>query len=110
MLNIARNTAIDHLRSKSGKADKLTSSNEDLQIADNREEAAYPAHENIGLKEIVNVLKQEQKLIITLAFFEGYTQNEIAQRLNIPLGTVKTRYRNALHLLKNSLKEKITSL
>lgn len=40
-----------------------------------------------------------------MAYYEGYTQQEIAEKLNIPLGTIKTRTRGALLELKKILKE-----
>jgi RNA polymerase sigma factor (sigma-70 family) len=105
MLNISRNHAIDHIRSKQGKFERKQLV-EDLSFLKHHDGANDTKHEHIGLKNIVGNLKSEQKIIINMAFFEGYTQSEIAERLQIPLGTVKTRYRNALSLLKDALKER----
>ena len=52
--------------------------------------------DKIGLKEVVSRMKAEHKIIIDLAYFGGFTQDEIAKKLNMPLGTVKTRTRAAL--------------
>jgi RNA polymerase sigma-70 factor (ECF subfamily) len=98
MLNIARNTAIDHLRSKQGKAEKNIRSIDQTSI---NKIALQP--EYIGLKKIVENLKEDQREIIDLAFFEGYSHSEIAEKLNIPLGTVKTRCRNAIRELRKSV-------
>ena len=49
-------------------------------------------------------LKPEYKVIIDLAYFGGYTQEEISQELNLPLGTVKTRARAALIELRKVIK------
>ena len=57
--------------------------------------------DTIGVKEIVGRLGFEHKEIIDLMYFKGLTQNEIAERLNIPLGTVKTRSRTAIMKLRN---------
>lgn len=98
MLNIARNSAIDYLRSKQGKIDKK------LQPVDSYSQAEAPHFavelNETGLNQIVSSLKTEQLEIITLGFYEGYTQAEIAVKLNIPLGTVKTRCRAALNTLR----------
>ncbi len=102
MLNVARNTSIDYLRSKQGRFDKAVQSTDVLNSA-HAHGGANTNHDHIGLKKIVNELKTEQKEIIDLAFFEGYTQNEIAEKLQIPLGTVKTRCRKAICVLRKSL-------
>lgn len=98
MLNIARNSAIDYIRSKQGKIDKK------LQPVDNFTEVESPNFtvelNETGISQIVRSLKDDQLEIINLSFFEGYTQVEIAEKLNIPLGTVKTRCRNALTTLR----------
>jgi RNA polymerase sigma-70 factor (ECF subfamily) len=56
------------------------------------------------LKRIVERLKKEHRVLIDLAYFKGYTHEEIAQIEDIPLGTVKTRIRNALMQLREYLK------
>ena len=50
-------------------------------------------------------LPQEQRAALQLAYFEGLTQSEIAQRMNSPLGTVKTRVRQALQALAAQLSD-----
>lgn len=44
--------------------------------------------------------------MIDLAYYKGYTQEEISKELDIPIGTVKTRIRKALLILRNQFKEK----
>jgi RNA polymerase sigma-70 factor (ECF subfamily) len=46
------------------------------------------------------LLNEDQRRIIDMAYFEGYTQSEIAEKTGIPLGTVKTRMRAAILELK----------
>ena len=48
-------------------------------------------------------LKPEQRSIIDLAYFNGYTQDEISKEMGIPLGTVKTRMRAAIIELRKML-------
>jgi RNA polymerase sigma factor (sigma-70 family) len=103
MLNIVRNTAIDHLRSKQGKLEKKNQPMEAVAILSMPSLTTETSHEHIGLKKIVGELKQDQHEIINLAFFEGYTQDEISKKLQIPLGTVKTKCRAALLLLRKTL-------
>lgn len=97
MLNISRNLAIDKIRSKQYRVGKTT---KDLTVTSHASfstEAFRPEH--IGLKAIVETLNPEQKQIIDLMYFEGFTQSEIAEEFDIPLGTVKTRARSAIKAL-----------
>ena len=104
MLNIARNASIDTLRSRSYQN---TQKNQPLQENADWSEGVRPAFlnvDNIGLKKVVERLKKEHRVLIDLAYFKGYTHEEIAQIEGIPLGTVKTRIRNALMQLREYLK------
>lgn len=100
MLNIGRNLALDKLRSKEFKAKQKTDDvTENVSISDLQySEANKP--EFIGIKDIVNQLPAEQKLLIDLMYFQGYSQSEISEQLEMPLGTVKTRVRAAMQSLK----------
>jgi RNA polymerase sigma-70 factor (ECF subfamily) len=49
-------------------------------------------------------LKEDHRVLIELAYFKGYTHEEIAEIEGLPLGTVKTRIRNALIQLRNLMK------
>ncbi|MBC8048438.1 MAG: sigma-70 family RNA polymerase sigma factor [Fimbriimonadaceae bacterium] len=100
MLNICRNASIDKMRSKGYKSKKKTSGEEaiDHQADNNLYNDIRP--ETIGIKEIVNKLKPEWKVIVDLIYFNGYTHQEVSEELNIPLGTVKTRLRSAILFLR----------
>lgn len=104
MLNIARNASIDTLRSRGFQN---TRKNQSLQDKKDWPLAAKPDWvniDNIGLKRTVERLKKEHRVLIDLAYFKGYTHEEIAEIEDIPLGTVKTRIRNALMQLREYLK------
>jgi RNA polymerase sigma-70 factor (ECF subfamily) len=58
----------------------------------------------IGLRKEVSKLKEEYKVVLELAYFHGCTQEEISKALDIPLGTIKTRIRNALIELRKHFK------
>ncbi|MCU0438299.1 MAG: RNA polymerase sigma factor [Raineya sp.] len=103
VLNIARNTAIDKLRSKEIKQIQKNDSL-NLKAHKRTDDTTQQMSEYIGFKEIMDKMKDEHKIIIELMYFEGYSQSEIAEKLSIPLGTVKTRARNALEHLRNLLK------
>lgn len=104
MLNIARNAAIDVLRSSGFNQEKKISELGNNVHEDNTTLSTSIKTDHMGLKQIVDGLKEEYKLIIDLAYFKGYTQEEIAKELNIPIGTVKTRSRSALIQLKTLMK------
>lgn len=103
ILNIARNAAIDKTRSKEFNK---KSKNLDAEIfvdilhdhvnLDGRTDA-------IGIKGFVNKLADTCKKIIDLIYFKGFTQKEVSESLEIPLGTVKTRNRNCLSNLRTML-------
>jgi RNA polymerase sigma factor (sigma-70 family) len=100
MVNLARNMAIDKVRSKEfSQKQKNRELTESVSFVDSDNQATYNP-ETIGLKEMVRKLEPEYKQIIDLLFFGGYTQSEAAEKLNIPLGTIKTRSRAAILKLR----------
>lgn len=103
MINLTRNLTIDTLRSKNYKKQQKISSDENSvsNLSDNYSGAEK--FDNIGLRKSLENLKPEQKIIIELAYFSGYTQDEIAKEIGIPLGTVKTRMRTAIIELRKML-------
>lgn len=103
MLNICRNTAIDKMRSKGYKSSKKTTSDETVLYENPTKIYDDIKPDTIGLKDIVNKLKPEWKQLIDLIYFNGYTHQEAADELDIPLGTVKTRLRSAILLLREKI-------
>lgn len=102
MMNIARNAAIDELRSKS-----FTNSRKTQTIPENNEIAGAftaPAVQDSGLKQVLGKLKEEWRVLVEMAYYQGYTHDEIAKALDLPLGTVKTRIRAALVHLRTLLR------
>jgi RNA polymerase sigma-70 factor (ECF subfamily) len=104
LINVARNTAIDSLRVKDYETKKQIRSLDNSVRSINSQHKVYPKTDTIGLKQIVDKLKPEYKILIDKLYFEGYTQEEASKELNIPLGTVKTRIRTAMNLLRDILK------
>jgi RNA polymerase sigma-70 factor (ECF subfamily) len=104
MLNIARNASIDTLRSKSYQnSQKNQALPDDVNNISSGMQFIQTNIDNIGLRKILEKLKPEHRILIELAYFKGYTHEEISKIENIPLGTVKTRIRNALLQLKEYL-------
>jgi len=98
IINIAKNTAIDKIRSKQYRVGSRTKAIEDSGVS-NMESSYDIKPEQLGLKEVVAQLNPDQKQIIDMMYFDGYTQSEVAEELSIPLGTVKTRSRAAIKML-----------
>jgi RNA polymerase sigma factor (sigma-70 family) len=102
MLNIARNAAIDEVRSKSHRE---SLQNQSLAPGGEIENVStVPVIEDVGLKKILSRLKEEWRILVDLSYFQGFTHEEISKLLNIPLGTVKTRLRTALMQLRSMMK------
>ena len=102
MLNVARNASIDAVRSKN-----YQQSQQNRELTENVYDAGGSTQINtdrIGLRKIVQNLKDDYRVLVEMSYFEGYTQDEISKILKIPLGTVKTRLRNALIQLKQVIK------
>jgi RNA polymerase sigma factor (sigma-70 family) len=104
MMNIARNASIDTLRSRSYQNSRKNQSIQDNVDTIQPNEVIQPGGDTIGLRKVLEKLKEEQRVLIELAYFKGYTHEEIAELQKIPLGTVKTRIRNALIQLRGILK------
>lgn len=103
MINIARNTAIDFKRSSQSKKDSQTNGLESNSPIAGEKFITYIKTDHLGLNKVMDELREDYRIIIDMAYFQGYTQDEIAKELNIPLGTVKTRARAALIQLKQIL-------
>lgn len=100
MLNIARNMAIDKLRSKEFKSGSKT---DDISTFVDIGDSGYAEKHNmdhIGVRDVLKKLSEEHQFLIQKMYFEGYSQSEIAEEFDIPLGTVKTRVRAAMSKLR----------
>jgi RNA polymerase sigma-70 factor (ECF subfamily) len=100
MLNLTKNLTIDTLRSKGFK--KQSKILGDENSVNNLQDFSMTADrfDSMGLRKQVSNLKPEHKIIIDMAYFSGFTQDEISKQLGIPLGTVKTRMRSAMQELR----------
>lgn len=103
ILNIARNAAIDKLRSKGfNNTKKNLSADNFVHLLDDNSRTTNMI-DVIGIREFVKKLKPKCIQLIELLFFRGYTQQEASDELEIPLGTVKTQNRNCINDLRNYL-------
>jgi RNA polymerase sigma-70 factor (ECF subfamily) len=100
ILNVARNTAIDKIRSQDFQQNRQ---NQSLDYSVGIVEQENPVDlqvDAIGLRRVVAGLRPEHRTLIELIYFQGYTQVEVSEELDIPLGTVKTRVKAALTQLR----------
>jgi RNA polymerase sigma factor (sigma-70 family) len=101
MAKLARNSAIDYKR---GKSFSKSIRNEDIDSVfcqlDNFHYVSDKT-DSIGVRELMCVLTASQKQILDLVYFHGYTQAEVSDELQIPLGTVKSKIRLAVKELRN---------
>ncbi len=98
IMNIARNGAIDAVRAE-GRKPAMDDIENTVVL---NEKDTYEDSQTVSsdMKAIVNMLRPERKILIDMAYFQGYTHEEISEELSIPLGTVKSRIRTALQELK----------
>jgi len=105
LLTMARSRAIDlirrrRVRPQPGADDVVVETKDTSSAPDVQFEWAQRAE---TIQEAMGALPLLQRLAIELAFFEGLTQAEIAEQLEVPLGTVKTRIRQGLLKLRDRL-------
>jgi RNA polymerase sigma-70 factor (ECF subfamily) len=112
LLAIARNRAIDHIRSLSARMDRnayeLDVREHPSLFVDMERDVLNTDHARIIRKAILNLSASQQK-VIELAYYEGLSQTEMAERMGEPLGTVKTWVRTALRHLREELGQTVTA-
>jgi RNA polymerase sigma-70 factor, ECF subfamily len=102
LMVIARNRAISRLRQHNPAAGEELFEN--TVVLPMNLESAVAQKELMGrVKGAIGALPTEQRAAVELAYFEGLTHTEIAERTGDPLGTVKTRLRTALETLKRAM-------
>ena len=105
LLAVARNRAIDYLRSAAGRmrnAAELQDTEHPALFTD-MEKDLLNSDRVRRVKEALEKLSANQRTVIELAYFEGLSQAEMAEKMNQPLGTVKTWVRTALKSLRDEL-------
>ena len=108
VLTVARTRAIDHLRSVDGRMEAGAIELDHLErpgLFAKLDSAALAMDRVRRLKSAFEKLTPAQRQVIELAYYEGMSQTEMAERLKQPLGTVKTWTRSALKILRDELAE-----
>src|ERR1044071_7652203 len=105
LLAVARNRAIDYLRSAGGRERNALEFEETGHPAlyNDMERDILLAEKARKVKAAMDKLSPNQRQVIELAYFEGLSQTEMAERMCQPLGTVKTWARTALKNLRDEL-------
>jgi RNA polymerase sigma-70 factor (ECF subfamily) len=108
LLTIVRNAAIDRHRGKEGRARHDRPIDEVEYLLGEDDDPHAQAVEQLQAEQIktaIDSLPDEQREAITLAFFNGLTHQEIAERTGVPLGTIKGRMRLGLKKMRSQLVE-----
>jgi RNA polymerase sigma-70 factor (ECF subfamily) len=112
LLTVARNRAIDHIRSRSARMDRnafeLDVREHPSLFVDMERDVMNTDHARV-IRGAIAKLNQNQQKVIELAYYEGLSQSEMAERMGEPLGTVKTWVRTALKLLREELGQAVTA-
>ena len=106
MLMMARSRAIDRLRARRARPEAGGQTGDTQNMADlsPTQDVLLLSNEEVGkLRQALDALPAAQRTALELAYYEGLTHAEIAERLSEPLGTIKTRIRQAVIKLRESL-------
>lgn len=114
IVTIARNKALDKLRSKRHKqetqeislVENMVSDSTKWEDSDNVSQNLINKESSKSVDTAIIKLPEEEKKLIELAFYEGYSHSKIAEHLDMPLGTVKTKIRRAVGRLRDALLKK----
>ena len=102
LLRICRNTAIDKYRSVTSRGEKEIHTSDSFVHIGGSKSADMSL---MDMEDQVNKLEHKYSVVIHSLFFQGMTQKEASERLDIPIGTVKTRLRFALNKLRKIYQE-----
>ncbi|MBO3098799.1 RNA polymerase sigma factor [Gelidibacter pelagius] len=100
ILNIARNAAIDKTRSKAFKNSRKNLDAEYFVDILQHSDSLDDQTDAIGIKKFVSQLAKKCIEVIELLYFQGFTQKEASETLDMPIGTIKTRNRNCIKELR----------
>jgi RNA polymerase sigma-70 factor (ECF subfamily) len=103
MARICKNCSLDHVKSKNFKKNLKTDGLSNVVVDRETGLREHVNTDTIGVKEWMNVLPPEQKAVFQALYFEGMSQSQAAEELEIPLGTVKTRLRMGLIEIRKKL-------
>lgn len=105
---LTRTRAIDRLRARHARPDQQAPLSADLgpaltSLDKSPEQISISSEDARGVRGALAQLPEPQRALVELAYYEGLTHSEIADRTGVPLGTVKTRLRTAMATLRGVL-------
>ena len=105
MLTIAHRRAVDRVRAAESaqERDRRYAATGDGPPYDVVEETVTARLDSVRVRRALDTLTDVQREAITLAYFGGYTHREVSDLLGVPLGTVKTRMRDGLIRMRDTL-------
>lgn len=104
LLTLVHRRAVDLVRRESAHSEKPTAALPELESPPASEEAVRVAQRHC-VQSALESLPRKQRTVLELAYYGGYTQGEIAIRLGVPLGTVKSRMFDGLASLRKVVRE-----
>jgi len=105
VVGIARNRAIDHFRATEVRRRTVEAAANTEEPGGTPETVAAETEQQRIISRALDAIPQNQRELIEDAFFFGFTHSELAERHQLPLGTVKTRIRTGLQMLREQLTE-----
>ena len=105
LVGIARNRAIDRLRANTARIRAVESAPLELHASENPEVSALLGEQQRVVARALEAIPRDQRDLIEEAYYLGHTQSELAARHKLPLGTVKTRMRTGLLMLRQQLSQ-----
>jgi RNA polymerase sigma-70 factor (ECF subfamily) len=105
VLTIIHRKAVDRVRSAQASTRRDTTYHQGSQVVehDSTAEAAYASMEARRVRQAMDSLTEVQREALELAYFKGYTHTEVASMLDLPVGTAKTRIRDGLIRLRDTM-------
>ena len=109
LISIARSRGIDRLRSRNTRANRENEAGQEISthsgfvVKNTGADRAIRAEEDSAVRDALLELPEAQRRALELAYFEGLSQSEIAERLQEPLGTIKTRMQLGMKKLRERL-------
>ena len=111
VLTIAHRRAVDRIRKEQRERDRMArEAATQADVAPDPEQEAvvqadHSAWQTTRVRQALDTLSDKQRETLELAYYSGKTQSEVSESLGVPLGTVKTRMRDAMIKLRDVLKE-----
>jgi RNA polymerase sigma-70 factor, ECF subfamily len=112
LVTLARSRAIDRVRSLVSQQ-RIADESSSVEMVDritDLEDKTVQKHQREAVQNVMKELPEEQRKVLHLAYFEDLSQTEIAERLDEPLGTIKTRMRNGMIRLRDKFSDRLKEI